>query len=187
MMSINAYEFKIHSSSFLIYFCTIQSTILNKLSQLENIKNKHLARRHDLKRQAALTTTTATAVPIHNPEHKDYLTSLFTSSSSNSMDLLPLENNNHNPSIFSSSNDQSTSFYPHQHNSSQQFDPGQTTLFEDFLTPPSSLSSSSYMPVQTNPNSSTPLHSYMTNSYPGQSNDSSPFLNHHPHNTSYPY
>jgi hypothetical protein len=27
----------------------------------------------------------------------------------------------------------------------------------------------------------------MTNSYPDPSNDSSSFLNHHPHNTSYPY
>ncbi len=106
------------------------------------------------------------------------------------MELLPIENNNHNTSIFSSSNDQSTSFYSPQRNSSQQFDPGQTPLFDEFLTPPSSSPSSSYIPVQNNPNSSPSLHSYMTNSYPGPSNDSSSLsssLNHHPHNTSYPY
>jgi hypothetical protein len=49
-------------------------------------------------------------------------------------------NNTNNPStsLFPSPNDQSTSFFQHQRNSSQQFDPGQNQLFEDFLTPPPS-------------------------------------------------
>jgi len=152
--------------------------ILNKLSQLETIKNKHLARRHDLKRQ------TTTAVPVNNIEQKDFLNSLFSSSSPYSTGLLSLDNNNSTATsilspLFSSSNDQSTSFYSHQRNSSQQFDPGQTSLFDEFLTSPSS----SYIPVQ-NTN-----HSYMNVSYQGPTNDStsssSSFIHHH--NTTYPY
>jgi hypothetical protein len=159
-----------------------RNTILDKLSQLETIKNKHLARRHDLKRQ-----TTTTAVPVNNIEQKDFLNSLFSSSSPNSIGLLSMDNNNSSTttstpsSLFSSSNDSSPSFYPHQRSSSQQFDPGQIPLFEEFLTPPAA-----YTPVQ-NTNPSTSLHSYMNVSYQGPSNDStssssSSFLNHH-----YPY
>jgi hypothetical protein len=87
-----------------------------------------------------------------------------------------MDNNNSTP-LFSSSNDQSTSFYPHQRNSSQQFDSGQTPLFDEFLTSPSS-----YIPVQ-NTN-----HSYTNVSYQGPTNDStssSSFIHHH--NTTYPY
>jgi len=155
---------------------TKRNTILNKLSQLENIKNKHLARRHDLKRQ---TTTITTAVPVNNIEQKDFLGSLFSSSSPNSIGILSTDNNNTpttptnsipSPlSLFSSSNDQSTSFYQHQRTSSQQFDPGQTPLFDELLTPP--LSSSPYIPVQNN-NPSISVHSYMNVSYQGPSNDS---------------
>lgn len=150
---------------------------------METIKSKHLARRHDLKRQA-----TTTAVPVNNVEQKDFLNSLFTSGSPNSIGLLPsMDNNNHNPtgttsipsplsSLFSISNEQqSTQFYPHQRNSSQQFDPGQNQLYDELLPPPPS-----YPPIQNN--------SYMNMSYPGPTHDSTsssspslPFINHHPY------
>ena len=103
-------------------------------------------------------------------------------------------------SLFPSQNDQSTSFYPsnyqHQRNSSQQFDPGQTSsyidvktpLFDEFLTPPSS--SPSYIPVNNNNNSSTSVHSYMNVSFKETTNDttsSSSYTTNHHHNTPYPY
>jgi hypothetical protein len=93
-------------------------------------------------------------------------------------------NNTNNPStsLFPSPNDQSTSFFQHQRNSSQQFDPGQNQLFEDFLTPPPS----SYIPVNNNPST---VHSYMNISYQPLTNDSassSSFPNLH-HNTTDPY
>ncbi|CAF1062817.1 unnamed protein product [Rotaria sordida] len=183
-----------------------RNTILNKLSQLENIKNKHFARRHIQKRQ---TSTTTTAVPIINSEQKDFLNSLFSSSpsSAKSIGLLPIDNNNpltsSSPSsLFSSSNDQSPYYssnnYQDQRNTSQQFDSIQTSsyhnvkpsLFDEFLTPPSS----SYTPVNTptnnnNNNSSTSVHSHMDISYQGTTDNltGSSFSTNHQHNTNYPY
>lgn len=125
-------------------------------------------------------------MPVNNFEQKDFLNSLFSSSSPNSMGLLPMDNHNSTatsiPSpLFPTPNDQSTSFYPHQRNSSQQFDPGQNQLFDEFLTPPSSSSSSSYLPVQNNNNNN---HSYMNVTYQGPTHDSTSFTNHH---HPYPY
>ncbi|CAF1007253.1 unnamed protein product [Adineta steineri] len=167
-----------------------RNTILNKLSQLETIKSKHLARRHDGKRQ-----TTTTAVAVNNVEQKDFLTSLF--SSPNSSGLLPMDNTSRsNSSPLSSTNDQLSSYtsnYQHQRNSSQQFDPGQSpsypdvknSLLDELLTP-----SSPYIPVNNNPSAS--LHSYMNVSYQRAPNDSpsaSSITNHHQHhhNTTYRY
>ncbi|CAF3490659.1 unnamed protein product [Rotaria sp. Silwood1] len=196
---------------------TRRNTILNKLSQLENIKNKHFARRHIQNRQ---TSTTTTAIPVNNPEQKDFLNSLFSSSPSTTtkpIELLPIDNNHpQTPSIpsplsslFSSPNDQSpfySSTYQDQRNSSQQFDPIQTSsyldvkpsFFDEFLTPPSS-----YTPVNNttatntntntttnnNNNSSTSVHSHMNVSFQGTTNDltNSPFSTNHQHNTTYPY
>ncbi|UJR26615.1 hypothetical protein I4U23_007934 [Adineta vaga] len=169
-----------------------RNAILNKLSQLENIKNKHLARRHDGQRHV-----TTTAVPVNNIEQKDFLNSLFSSSSlsssSNSNGLLSTDNaltSIPSPlsSLFSSINDQSSSYsstYQYQRSSSQQFDSGQspayidvkTPLFDEFSNPPSS----SYIPVNNN-NTST----YMNMSYQGTTNDSnnsSTFPNHQQHST----
>jgi hypothetical protein len=164
---------------------------------LETIKNKHLARRHDLKRQ-----TTTTAVSVNNIEQKDFLNSLFSSSSPNSIGLTSMDNNNGTPTsipspLFSSSNDQPTSFYQHQQNSSQQFDPGQASSyshvkapsFDEFLTSPSS----SYIPVNNNPSLS--VHSYMNVSFQGTTNDSTTpssfnhhhHHHHHHHNNTYPF
>ncbi|CAF4022891.1 unnamed protein product [Rotaria sp. Silwood2] len=195
-----------------------RDTILNKLSQLENIKNKHLARRHTQKRQ---TSTTTTAIPVNNPEQKDFLNSLFSSSPSTTakpIGLLPVDNNSPittsmpSPlsSLFSSPTDQSpyySSNFQDQRNSSQQFDSIQTSsyldikpsLFDEFLTPPSS-----YTPVNNtntntnnttatnnnnNNNSSTSVHSHMNISYQGTTNDltASSFSTNHQHNTTYPY
>jgi len=141
-------------------------------------------------------------VPVNNIEQKDFLNSLFSSSEPNSMTLLPTDHMNNPPplpppplslpptsipsplsSLFSSPNDQSISFFQHQRSSSQQFDPGQNQLFDDFLTPPPS----SYIPVNNNP--STSIHSYMNLSYQPLTNDStsaSSFPNLH-HNTSDPF
>ncbi|CAF5063829.1 unnamed protein product, partial [Rotaria magnacalcarata] len=158
---------------------TRRNTILNKLAQLEHIKNKHFARRHASKRQ---TSATATAVPVNNPEQKDFLNSLFSSSSSpQSVGLLSLDNTNTRispipsqlSSLFASPNDPSSYYssnYQDQRNSSQQFDPGQTSsyldvkpqLLDEFLT----TLSSTYTPVNNNNNnSSTSLHSHMNASY----------------------
>jgi len=166
---------------------------------LENIKNKHLARRHDSKRHS---NTTTTAVHVNNVEQKDYLNSLFSSSSSSpkSIGLVSMDNNNSTitsaPSPLSTlltpSSDQSSSNYQYQRSSSQKFDPGQspsyidikTPLFNELLTP---TSSPSYIPVNHNP--STPVHSYMNASFQGTINDStspSSFTNHQ-YNTTYRY
>lgn len=165
---------------------------MNKLCQLENIKSRHFTRAQYQKRQAPITTT---AVPVNNPEQKDFLNSLFSSSSPKSIGLLPMDTNNTNTlssipsplsSLFSSSSDQSSFYspsYQDQRNSSQQFDPGQNSLFDEFLTPPPS----SYTPV--NNHTSTSLHANINTPYQGTTNDStssSPFAN-PPHNTTYPF
>jgi len=108
---------------------TKRNTILNKLSQLENIKNKHLQRTVELKRQTQQTTTN---VSVNNIEQKDLMNNLFTSSSPKSMD-------NNNPSTFYQRNSP-----PIYRPSSLQFDSGQTP------------SSSSYMPVNNSPSSFNP-------------------------------
>ncbi|CAF1143834.1 unnamed protein product [Rotaria magnacalcarata] len=181
---------------------TRRNTILNKLAQLEHIKNKHFARRHASKRQ---TSATATAVPVNNPEQKDFLNSLFSSSSSpQSVGLLSLDNTNTRispipsqlSSLFASPNDPSSYYssnYQDQRNSSQQFDPGQTSsyldvkpqLLDEFLT----TLSSTYTPVNNNNNnSSTSLHSHMNASYQGTTHDStSPSVPNHQNTTTYPY
>ncbi len=169
---------------------------------MENIKNKHLARRHDAKRHS---NTTTTAVPVNNVEQKDYLNSLFSSSSSSPKSIGLVSMDNHNSTITSapsplsttltSSSDQSPSYstnYHHQRSSSQKFDPGQspsyidikTPLFNELLTP---TSSPSYVPVNHNP--STPVHSFMNASFQGTINDStspSSFTKHQ-YNTTYRY
>ncbi|CAM4938174.1 unnamed protein product [Rotaria socialis] len=180
---------------------TRRNTILNKLAQLEHIKNKHFARRHASKRP---TSATATAVPVNNPEQKDFLNSLFSSSSPQSVGLFSLDNTNTRissipsplSSLFASPNDPSSHYssnYQDQRNSSQQFDPGQTSpyfdvksqLFDEFLTSPSST----YTPVNNNNNnSSTSLHSHMNASYQRTTNDStSPSFPNHQNTTTYPY
>jgi len=166
---------------------------------LETIKNKHLARRHDAKRHS---NTTTTAVPVNNVEQKDYLNSLFSSSSSSPKSIGLVSMDNHNSTIpsapsplstiLTSSSDQSPSYssnYHRQRSSSQKFDPGQspsyidikTPLFNELLTP---TSSPSYVPVNHNP--STPVHSFMNASFQGTINDStspSSFTNHQYNNT----
>ncbi|CAF1305733.1 unnamed protein product [Adineta steineri] len=58
-----------------------RNTILNKLSQLEAIKNKHLTRTIELKRQTQQSTS---ATAVKNIEQKDLPNSLFSSSSTSS-------------------------------------------------------------------------------------------------------
>ncbi|CAF2960945.1 unnamed protein product, partial [Rotaria sp. Silwood2] len=191
-----------------------RNIILNKLSQLENIKNKHLARTLELRRQSQQV---ATAVAINNIEQKDLLNSLFTSSSPKSIGYIPIENNSQTniPSSHSSLyNSSSPTFYssgyqPQQNSSpvyrpsSLQFESGQnstsfhdlhtrgkTSVYDEFLIPSSSSSSSSYIPVN---NPSLSVHSYMNVSFQGTTNNpgtmtpSSFNHQHHRHNTTYPY
>ncbi|CAF4658451.1 unnamed protein product, partial [Rotaria socialis] len=157
-----------------------RNTILNKLSQLENIKNKHLARTLELRRQSQQITT---AVPVNNMEQKDLLSSSFTPiPSPKSMGYIPIENNGQTPissPMPPSYNSPITPFYSpgyqHQRNSppiyrptASQYDLGQTSapfhdlhtrvktpVFDEFLLPPSTPS---YIPVN---NQSLSVHSYM--------------------------
>jgi hypothetical protein len=171
---------------------SFQNTILNKLSQLENIKNKHLARTFELKRQ----THHPTAVAVNHIEQKDLINSLFSSPSSSpkSIGLMSMDHNN--PSTPSTC-------YQHQRNSpsiyrpsSLQFDAAQTPISyhdspsrlktpDEFFTPPS-FSSSSYIPVN---NNSLSVHSYMNVSFQETTHNSPTIapssFNHH--STTYPY
>ncbi|CAF0971348.1 unnamed protein product [Rotaria sordida] len=190
-----------------------RNTILNKLSQLENIKNKHLARTLELRRQ---TQQMATSVIGNNIEQKDLLNGLFNSSSPKSIGYIPMDTNSPT-NISSLYNSPSPTFYPsgyqHQQNSSPvyrasplQFDSGQnstsfhdlhtrvkTPVYDEFLM---SSSPSSYIPVN---NPSLSVHSYMNVSFQGATNNSTPMKSssfnnhhhhhhhHHHHNTTYPY
>lgn len=132
---------------------------------MENIKNKHLARRHDFKRP------TPTAVPIQNPEQKDFLNSLFTSANSmasSSSSSAAMENHNHH-NIYPSSNEHSSTFY-----SPSQFDHSQTPTLEDFLSP-------SYHPLSNHPNS---RHSSFLNL---SFDDPSSFISQSQDSPTYPY
>jgi hypothetical protein len=169
--------------------------ILNKLSQLENIKNKHLARTHELKRQ---TQQRIASPPINNLEQNH----LFLSSLSppKSVGLMSMDSNS--PITLQSSSYNPSTYYQHQRNSSpvyRPFDSNQsqspyhdsytrvkTPVFDEFLSPPPS--SSSYHPV--NNNSSLSVHSYMNVSFQDTTMNSSSTMtpssfNHH--STTYPY
>lgn len=142
---------------------------------MENIKNKHLARRHDFKRQTSAST--ATAVPIHNPEQKHFLNSLFTST--NSMGSSAIENNHHsnnNNNIYPPSSDHSSTFY-----SSPSFDHSQTPSLEEFLSPSASSPSTSFSSYP--PNSSSSRHGFLNLSF----DDPSSFINQHGDSSTYPY
>ncbi|CAF3670219.1 unnamed protein product [Adineta steineri] len=187
-----------------------RNTILNKLSQLEAIKNKHLTRTIELKRQTQQSTS-ATAIAVNNIEQKDLLNSLFSSSSPKSIGLMSMDSNNSTAisspisSLYNNSSQSSspttpslyTSSYQHQRNSSPGYRPyesGQsstsfhdshtrvkTPVFDEFLTsPPSSVS---YVPVN---NHSLSVHSYMNVSFQEATNNSSTitpssFNYHHQH------
>lgn len=131
---------------------------MNKLSQLEKIKEKHLARRHDFKRQLSNPNTATTAVPVHNPQQKDFLTSLFTSSNSSGSH----SNNN---------------LYPSSTHYSQQIDHGQLHSLDEFLSPPS------YPPMTNHPSASTSQHSYMNMSF----DDPLTLINEQEDSPTYPY
>ncbi|CAF0765344.1 unnamed protein product [Adineta ricciae] len=133
-----------------------RNATLSKLSQLEIIKTKHLARLHDGQRHV-----TTTAVPVNNNEQKDFLNSLF-SSSPNSNGLLSTDNTSLPSPLFPSTNEQSPSYssnFQYQRSSSQQFDSRQSPAYIDVKTPffdelsipppppPPPPSSSSYIPV----------------------------------------
>ncbi|CAF3808661.1 unnamed protein product [Rotaria sp. Silwood1] len=187
-----------------------RNNILNKLAQLENIKNKHLARTLELRRQ---TQQIATTVTINNIEQKDLLNSLFTPSSPKSMGYIQMDNNSQTniPSSISSSPTFYSSGYQPQSNSSPIYRPqslpyetGQnsqsfhdlhtrvkTPVYDEFLIP--SSSPSSYIPVN---NPSLSVHSYMNVSFQGTPNNTSTMTpssfnhqhhHHHHHNTTYPY
>ncbi|CAM4774006.1 unnamed protein product [Rotaria magnacalcarata] len=192
-----------------------RNTILNKLSQLETIKNKHLARTLELRRQSQQITT---AVPVNNVEQKDLLSSPFTSTPSpKSMGYIPIENNGQTPissPMPPSYNSPTTPFYSpgyqHQRNSppiyrptASPYDPGQTSapfhdlharvktpVFDEFFIPPSTPS---YIPVN---NPSLSVHSYMNVSFQGTANNQATMApssfnhqhhHHHHNNTTYPY
>ena len=180
------------------------------------IKNKHLARTIEIKRQNQQTTS-VTAMAVNSTEQKDLLNGAFKSSSPKSMG--PMLTDNHSPSanpsphsVYNSSTtlSPSTAFYPssyaHQRNVSPAYrppsmpvDPGhgspsfhesrprvKTPVFEEFLTPPPS--SLSYTPVN-NPLLS--VHSYMNVSFQDTTNSSTPMtsssFSHHHHHHSAPY
>lgn len=138
-----------------------RNSIINKLNQLENIKNKHLARRHDYKRQTSVNTNSPSLVSTNSNEQKDFLNSLFSSPPTNTMDFLSNEQSNKS-NVFSSPNN--PTFYSQQTNST-------SSIFDDLL-PPTSIQ--------------TPTNSFMNLSYQNSTNDSTTFLNQQ-HNTTYPY
>jgi len=169
--------------------------LINKLNQLEAIKQKHFARRNDHQRQ-----TSSGSALVQNNEQKDFLNSLLNSSmetNGSASASSPLS------SLFSSPNDQSSSTYSHQRNSSQTFEPSsqyvdhhsqmKNSFFDEFLSTPASSSSSStnFMPV--NHSQSLSVHSYMNVSFhTANSNDGHsigpPSLYHpHPHHPTYPF
>ena len=175
------------------------------MAQLEAIKNKHLARRHDFKRQLQASSAAAAATaaaPIDTGDQKDFLSSFFSSSSPNGLSFQPMDTNGGTASmpspastLFSSPTDPS-SFYPHQRSASQPFDSDpqahlKTPLFDDFLTPPSSSSSSSSSFPSLVHHSTSSVHAYMNVSFQGttsDSNASSSFNHqHHHHHTNYPF
>ena len=192
-------------------FFPFQHNLINKLNQLEAIKQKHFARRSDHQRQPS-----AAAPAGQSNEPKDFLNNFFNSTSSSTAtnpngNFSSLETNGTTaPSplsaLFSSPNDQSSSAlfstnFSHQRNSSQTFDPSsqfldqhsqmKNSLFDEFLTPPPSSSTTSFMPV--NHSQSLSVHSYMNVSFhTANTNDghSIPAPSHyhpHPHHPSYPY
>lgn len=169
---------KVHIINFL-FLLFKQNATLSKLSQLEIIKTKHLARLQDGQRHI-----TTTAVPVNNNEQRDFLNSLL-SSSPNSNGLLSTDNTSLSSPLFPPTNEQSSPYsstFQYQRSSSQQFDSRQspayidvkTPLFDELsMPPPPSSSSSSYIPVN---NTSTYMN--MTSNDPM---NSSFFSNHQQH------
>ncbi|UJR22474.1 hypothetical protein I4U23_025528 [Adineta vaga] len=120
-----------------------RNTILNKLSQLETIKNKHLARTIEVKRQTHQSTS-ATAIAVNNVEQKDLFNNLFHSSSPKPIGLVSMDS--HSPiaavpsplsSLYNSSTSTSPSAsyyppnYPHQRNASPAFRSSASALHYD--------------------------------------------------------
>ena len=181
------------------------------------IKNKHLARTLELKRQSQQSTS-ATAMAVNNVEQKDLLRNVFHSSSSpKPIGLMQMDNHSPSgiPSPLSSLYNSSTpspsasyypSGYPHQRTaspayrpSSLQYDSSQTAT-GSFHDPNPRVKTPVFEEFLTPPPSYTPVHnpllsvhSYMNVSFQDPTNNSttmttSSSFNHHlHHSTTYPY
>ncbi|CAF1047988.1 unnamed protein product [Adineta ricciae] len=190
-----------------------RNTVINKLTQLETIKSKHLARTLELKRQSQQSTS-ATAMAVSNIEQKDLLSNVFHSSSSPKPTGL-MQMDNHSPSgipsplssLYSSSTPSpSASYYSsgYQHQrtaspayrpSSLQYDSAQTAT-ASFHDPNPRVKTPVFEEFLTPPPSHTPVqnpllsvHSYMNVSFQDPTNNSttmttsSSFNHHHQHHS----